>query len=133
MNDLSRSSSNHIRSLSADLPSELIYIKYIPKDKLLYHLWKVAKKSQYLYFYKKKPPILTMHDTKLDLNYMILNKRELSLTTYYGKLLYIDITNDYLDTSIYNMYNGDKLAELVICALKLDEMQKTILRYYTWF
>ena len=130
---LSRCSPNHFRAASYDIPQDLVYIKDLPKDELLYKLWLVAKKSQYLYYYNGDLPMLTRATAKQDLSQMIINKRDLSLTTYYGKLLYIDLSEDWLDTSIYNLYNGQRLAELVISTLQLEEMQRTVLRYYTIF
>ena len=75
-----------------------IYIANLPKDKLLFELWQNAKDSYYFVFCKDKLPKLTLSQVKLDLEEM---KKNLSihLTTYYGRMLYIDISGDFMDTS----------------------------------
>ena len=89
-------------------------IKYIPKDKLLYQLWKYAKKANHFYHCNDKAPILTEQQARDDINYMIQDNRPLELTTYYGRLIFVNISSDYLDTFTYNMYNGDDMAERII-------------------
>ncbi len=109
----------------------MIYIKHLAKDKLLYALWKAAtRRSHYLYYFHDDLPQTTLNKIRRDLNHMIKNNRPLYLTTYYGKLLYIDISNDYLDDETYNMYNGAKKAEKIINDLKQDELEESLLRYY---
>jgi hypothetical protein len=109
----------------------MIYIKHLAKDKLLYALWKAATRySHYIYYCHDVMPNATLEKARRDINHMIANERPLYLTTYYGKLLYIDITGDYLDPFTYNMYNGSYKAEKMINALKQDELEATVLRYY---
>lgn len=102
-----------------------ICIKYIPKDLLLYELWRHADKIPELEFVKCN---LTLKKARRDLKYMIINNRKLHLTTYYGKALFIDISSDYLDPFAYDMYNADGLAQKVIAVLKIQQLEKIILR-----
>lgn len=111
---------------------EGVYIKYLPKDKLLYELWKPARRSQYLYYCPKSVPQLTLEKAKRDINHMIENSRDLDITTYYGKLLFIDISGDYMDPFTYNLYNGRGTAEEIIKKIKIEEMNRSVLKFYTF-
>ena len=109
-----------------------IYIKNIPKELLLYELWLYAKTS--FYFKPRKgisiaPPILTISLAKNALNYMIGNNDLLSVCTFYGKLLYVDITGDYLDPFNYNAHNGKFLAEEIILHLKKRLLKECLLKF----
>ena len=75
-----------------------IYIGYLPKDRLLYELWLHARRSPNFYYCKELSPILTLEIAKKDINFMLADSRDIDLTTYYGRMLYIDITGDYVDT-----------------------------------
>ncbi len=110
-----------------------IYIKHLPKDVLLYELWKAARNSPNFYYCKDKRPTLDLETCTNDINHMINNKRTIDLTTYYGRLLYIDITNDYFEDSTYNAYNGDGSAQKIIDALKERELKHTICVYFKFF
>lgn len=110
-----------------------IYIKYLPKDKLLYRLWEAARFSPNLYYCQEHRPILTYDIAKNDINFMIHNKRPIDLTTYYGRLLYIDITDDYTDVFNYDLYNGKGTAKKIIDSIKEEEMNNTVCRYYLFF
>jgi hypothetical protein len=76
---------------------------------------------------------LTKEKAKKDLNYMIANNRELLLTTYYGKMLFVDISLDYFDPSAYDIYNGRGLAKKIIYELKSTALQHCIASYYKSF
>jgi hypothetical protein len=135
---LERENSNVVKYKMSDnktdsMDNNLIYIKLIPKDKLLLALWESAKNTQYMYFCPELVPCLTLAKARRDINYMIQEKRDLELTTYYGKLIFVDITGDYLDPYIYNLYNGKNTAERVVKELKKQELERTILRYFTFF
>jgi len=110
-----------------------IYIKYLPKDELLYNLWKNANPARYFNKCRNALPNLSINKAKRDINYMICNNRNIELTTYYGKTLYIDITGDYVDVFAYNLYNGKCQANKIINEIKICELKKTILKYYTFF
>ncbi len=101
----------------------------IPKDILLYNLWKHASDSRYMKYFNKKYN-LNIDKIRRDIRHMIKNKRNIYLTTYYGKSLYLDITNDYLDTEMYNKYN-ETPAEEIILLIKFNELKKFVLTYYT--
>jgi hypothetical protein len=116
-----------------DVDNGMLFIKYLPKDKLLYNLWMNAKQAQYMYFCPELSPKLTMMTVRQDINYMIHNKRELDLTTYYGRLLFIDISGDYVDVFTYNLYNGNCKVESIINELKIEELGRSIVKYYTFF
>lgn len=104
----------------------MVSIKFIPKDKLLFELWYYARKSQY----SVDPDNLTLKRINQDLLFMIKNKRRLEVTTYHSRLLFIDITDDTVDTLNYNVHNGYGTAEKIIALLKLEEMENSILSYY---
>lgn len=111
-----------------------VYIGYIPKDLLLYSLWKHAKQSPSMKYCKKELiPDLTLEKTRIDINHMLHNDRDLILTTYYGKLLFIDITGNICDVLMYNLYNGRRSAENVIHKLKTDLLKNISMRYYKFY
>jgi len=110
-----------------------VYIKYLPKDVLLYRLWQNAKISHYFRFCKELVPVLTIDIAKNDIQQMIINNRAINLTTYYGRILYINITDDYVDVFKYNLCNGNGLAEKIISQLKKEEMQSTICTFYKFY
>lgn len=111
----------------------IIYIKYLPKDKLLYALWLGASQSPNFYYCPLLMPILTEDIAKTDINYMIANNRDIDLTTYYGKSLYINITNDTVDTNKYDIYNCKGVAEKIITNLKEKELNRTVCVYYKFY
>jgi hypothetical protein len=114
-----------------DPRKNMIYIKYLPKDRLLYMLWENAKIAQYFFEYPTTtPPVLTICKARRDINYMIMNNRALDLTTYYGRLVFSDLSGDYYDYFTYELYNGSGSARYIVQQLKMDEMKKAILRYY---
>lgn len=108
-----------------------VYIGNLPKEILLYNLWKNAK---YLHFFniigKKYRPILTIKIACEDIGMMIKNNRRLELAGYYGKNLNIDISGDYLDLYEYELSNGSGIIRKVIRKLKKKEMKKTITKFY---
>ena len=107
-----------------------IYIKYLPKDKLLYYLWRGARLSTYFVYCNDKIPILTLSKARRDINYMLQNKSDIKLTTYYGRPLFINISTHWISSDDYNIYNGKNTLERIVKRIKLEEMQKSILRYY---
>ena len=117
-------------SVSSD---DIIFIKYLPKDKLLYELWKNAKPAQYMYYCKALAPTVTESEVKRDINNMLRNNRGIELTTYNGRLIFSDITEDYFDPFTYNMYNGKKMAEKIINNLKTEELKRTVLNHFKRF
>lgn len=107
-----------------------VYIGLIPKDQLLYELYQRAKPSNYFRHCKELLPKLEFSDVRRDLYWLIVNKSRIDFTVYYGKMLYIDITDNYVDTTDYNARNGCKLAEFVINLMKLITMRYTLLTYH---
>lgn len=109
------------------------YIKFLPKDKLLYELWLHAKPSKFMSQCIELTPVLTLEKAKRDIQYMIDSNRNLSLTNYYGRHLHVDLSSDYLITANYNKHNGNALAEKIIAVIQLEELCRTALCYYTTF
>ena len=108
----------------------LIYIDYLPKDILLYELWANAKKiSQLKEFDGDIQP--SMSDIQEDLRIMHRDNQRFVFKIYYGRYLFIDVTDHYLNPISYNIYNGPYLAERIIDKVKLSEINKSILRHYT--
>jgi hypothetical protein len=112
-----------------------IYINHLPKDKLLFELWKNARDSPYFIFCKDTLPTLTHDQVKLDISEMIKNNRHINLTTYYGRSLYIDITGDFIDTSEYEAYNriSEEKIISIINKLKIEELRNVILKFYIFW
>lgn len=110
-----------------------IYIKYLPKDKLLFELWNAARSAPNFYYCKELSPILTLLDAKRDINHMIANNRDVELTNYYGRMLFINITKDYIETTNYDLYNGRHSAKKIIDALKAQELNGLLCTYYKFF
>lgn len=100
------------------------YIKHLPRDKLLYLLWKKARPSGELKFCRSQIPTLTKKIARRDAC------TSLDLTVYYGRLLFVDLSSDFVNTELYNLYNGRNLADKIIDKLAYKEMLKTILVYY---
>jgi hypothetical protein len=114
-----------------DHEPDSIYIGHLPKDVLLYELWSHARTVSYAKLAEYKP-LLTQAGATRDINCMIRDQRKIDLTTYYSRLLYVDLTGDYLDPFLYDAYNGQGLAETVITNLKKNELERTILKYHTF-
>jgi hypothetical protein len=108
----------------------MIDIKYLPKDILLYELWKRARLSQYFYHCKEKAPRLNIERCRNDINHMFINNKNIEVTIYYGRLIYINLTDNEVDTFNYNVYNGSEAAEEVINEIKKNQMNKVQLNYY---
>ena len=109
-----------------------IYIKYLPKDILLYHLWLNAKPKKYLLLCDKNIPILTIKKANRDIKLMQMDNRRIDVTTYYGRCVYSDITDDYLDISFYDFHNGKGKGESIINELKLKELSNSVVKYYVF-
>lgn len=111
--------------------SNLIYIKYLNKAKLLYELWANATISNMLinvdnHVLNKKISKITLENIKNDINIMIANERAINLTIYRYKQVYIDITSDYFDCSNYNLINGKDLANHIIKKIKHQHLLNMI-------
>lgn len=109
----------------------MIYIRNIPKDLLLFELWQNARLSPILMFCKETEPVLTIELARYALNNMIANNDSLSVCTFYGKPLYIDITGDFMDPDIYDTYNGKNLTSKVVDKLKKNILDKCLIRHIT--
>lgn len=110
--------------------THLIFIKYLPKDQLIYQLWRNAKYSYMLKYCPMKRPELSIDYIRKDIINMLNNKFPIYLGMYYGKDLFIDISGDYLNAKYYDKFCGKYSAKKIISNLKLAEMKKSIMRYY---
>lgn len=110
-----------------------IFIKHLPKDRLLHALWMFARHSSYIRFSSVPPAVLTLTQAREDINNMIANDREIFVTTYYDRSLYVDITGDYLDEFNYDIYNGRGLAEKIINQLKQQELDAVLLTFEKFY
>jgi hypothetical protein len=124
--------SNISISSSESNENGMVFIKHLPKDKLLFDLWHSAKPVIYMSKCSSIAPILTLKQAREDINYMIQDNREVELTTYYGRLIFLDITGDYLSTYSYDIHNGKGVATAIIRNLKITELNRSILKYYTF-
>lgn len=119
-----------------------INIKYLPKDELLYQLWKRARYIDYLKVaeicendcdltcsskYLDDDLILTREQARKDVAEMSAGTL---ITYYYGRTLFVDITADDFICSKYNRCNGRNSANKVIEKLKIKELYKLALRHY---
>jgi hypothetical protein len=104
----------------------MIYIKYIKKEKILYELWRCARLSQYFRYCPDLAPSLNIQTCTIDIKSM---NGIIDLTSYYGRLLFIDISGDWFDPFNYDIYNGDGTAKLIIDSIKKEELAKCVLRY----
>jgi hypothetical protein len=105
-----------------------LYIKYLPKDRLLFELWKRARRSQHFYYCPHLMPKLDLVQCRKDINMMIASNDKIEVCTYFGRLVYVDITGDYLDSFNYDVHNGDDAALSVVTELKKEELLKAVLR-----
>ncbi len=103
-----------------------VNIKHIPKEDLLFELWKVAKKSEFHKYTEGEP---CKEIVQFDIHNMKLNN-SIDMSLYYGKLLHINLSYNMCDVTEYNLYNGEGLAQKVISKLKHKELEKIILNYY---
>lgn len=105
-----------------------INITHIHKEDIIYELWKNAKISEFaMYNPVIEEPCKEM--IQLDIHNMLLSGR-IYFTLYYGKLLFIDITDNICDVTYYNSYNGRQLGQKILADLKIREMETSILKYY---
>lgn len=116
-----------------ELDCDLLYIHLLPKDKLLYKLWLNAIPAQYMSKCSELAPVLTLKEARNDINHMINNNRKIEITTYYGRMLFSDISGDFFDSYAYDLYNGRNKAKKIINELKQDELQKLVLKYHLFF
>lgn len=123
--------SSKIDPSTLSISQKTIHIKHLPKDKLLFLLWKYAKPAQYFYYCKNLIPKLKLSTVRFDICHMIENNRPIHLTTYQGKLIYCDLSDDDFDPYEYNAYNGAGLAEKIINYLQTKELRRIILRTLT--
>lgn len=109
---------------------QTVNIQYLPKDILLYHLWKHAKVIHYFENVKDIPKesiTLTIDKAREEIAHM---EPETYLTYFYGRTLFIDITGNDFYCGAYNRRNGKNLAQLIIRELKIAQLEKTALKYY---
>lgn len=107
----------------------MLFIRNIPKEVLLYELWLHARSSSYFRYCPDLKPVLTVELAKKALNELISNNSLLSVCTFYGKPLYVDITDDIFDPTDYNDNNGDSLGELVVTKLKKRILDECLLKH----
>lgn len=111
----------------------ILYIKHLPKEKIIYHLWYNAITLSYLEKNRHKIPLLTNEIIIEDINNMYNDNKELLFTIYFGKPLYVELTGDYLNVRRYNKYNGKNKGQVIIKRLKKIELKNAILKYYKSF
>lgn len=109
--------------------TEILSIKLIPKDMLIYNLWQAAKVSIFAKLSKDIMDIPSIQTIRQDINIMEQTK-DINFTLYYGKILHINITGDTCDFSEYNAENGINLGQYVVSKLKTQLLKKAILNYY---
>lgn len=106
----------------------VININHLRKEDIIYTLWKNAKISEFaMYNPDIEEPCKEI--IQLDIHNMLLSGR-IYFTLYYGKLLFIDITDRSCDVTHYNSYNGRQLGQKIIADLKIKEMESMILNYH---
>jgi hypothetical protein len=104
-----------------------INIKYLCKIDIIYELWKNALVSEFAeYGPDIEEPCKEI--IELDIHNMFISGR-MYFTLYYGKLLFIDITDNTCDVTYYNSYNGKHLGQKILADLKIKEMESTIFKY----
>lgn len=124
---------NDHNSSALNINDDIVYIKHLPKDILLYELWKNARISQNFYYCQYLAPKLTKKRAKKDIHNIINYSYSKKITTYYGRLIFADISGDYLNTFDYNLYNGVNSAQKIIKSLKIEELKRSVLKYYTFY
>ena len=108
----------------------MIYIKYLPKDKLLHYLWKGARFAPHIENNSHLIKSPSIKKIKKDLYYLSGDFSNRKITLYHGKYLFINPLEDYINTELYNFHNGNGKAEEIINGLKKDEIEKVILRFF---
>ncbi len=109
----------------------LTYIKYLPKNQLLFLLWESATLSDYFMHCEELAHKITQKTCTRDIINMMKNTSAcINLTIYHCKNLFVDITNDYLDTYHYNLLNGENLAEKIITQMKKTQLLNLKLLVY---
>lgn len=108
----------------------MIYIKHLPKHLLLYNLWENAKITRFMLSCKDMLETPTIEQIKIDLQFMYLNDKKIYISCYYGKYLFSDLSGDYLDETIYDLYSGNGTAKSIVDRLKLDEIKRSLLYFY---
>lgn len=105
-----------------------VYIGMLPKDELLYSLWLNAKISPSM---KNLPKLqLTIDQVQSDIRCMIVNNRNIDLMVYYSRMIYLDISKDYVNNIEYDARNGIGLLAKVTNKLKKKELKKCLLNFY---
>lgn len=120
----------------------IVNIKYLPKDELLYQLWKKARNIPYLDVdeiceddcdrtcsskYLDEDLILTREQAKKDVAEMPPGT---FITYYFGRTLFVDITSDDFICNKYDQCNGRRLANKIVNIVKVKELYKLALRHY---
>lgn len=112
--------------------NEQIFIGNLAKQDVLYNLWLKAGDMPEMIYSKIKPK-LTLSRAAEDLSYKLINRSKLSFYNYYGRTLFVDITTDYMDPCEYDFYNNESgKAQNIIEKLKLEELKKTILKFWIY-
>lgn len=107
----------------------MAYIKHLDISRLLFNLWSAARYTIWCIDDPRKP-VLTMEICQRDIATMIASGRPLDLDIYYGKPLYVDLSDEVLDTTRYNRYNGKNSAEKIVAQMQKTEMHLSVLS--TW-
>ena len=105
-----------------------LYIKYLDKALILLELWQEARYLPHIYSMKEHPE-LTLAICKRDIEQMRANG-SMKLTTYYGKKLLINLSDDSFDPTGYEEEQGYQRATKVIHKLQKQQVTHCILCYF---
>ena len=105
-----------------------LYIKYLDRSIILFELWQQARYLPHIYSMKEHPE-LTLEICKRDIKQMRANG-SMKLTTYYGKRLSINLSDDVFDPIGYEEEQGYQRATQIIHKLQKQQVTHCILRYF---
>lgn len=111
----------------------MLYIRGLPLDELLFHLWYRAK---YVGVFTKiaNKPIATLQDCKLCVA-QLAHEETINLTSFFGKKLFIEFDKEYLEHQEYDDINaqGAPLAQAIVRHLKIHELSRAAALYVANF
>lgn len=105
-----------------------LYIKYLDKSLILLELWQQARYLPHIYSMKEHPE-LTLEICQRDIEQMRANG-SMKLTTYYGKKLSINLSDDVFDSAKYEEEQGYQRATQIIHKLQKQQVMRCVLHYF---